>query len=441
MGGIRDNGRPPAQDIKAPRYCVMNLRGLRSANAPLKTKILFVDDEPTTRAVYRALLEENGYQVLLAGSMAEALDVARAERPPLAIVDYYMPGGNGDELTEALLAGPETRDILVAMHSQRDVVEESLAAGAIDLIYKDDPRDVFLLRVAAMSRYVEAQSRQREVERELRHMQKMESLGTLAGGIAHEINTPIQYVAENLRFLSDSFSAVVRILEKFEGLVKAASADGVLATPVTYVNAVAVLEHLRGEIPTSINQSIEGIERISEIVRAIKEFSHRDAKTKSAIDINHTIETAITVARNQWKYVPEIETDFDQSLPAVPCLPGEFSQVMLNLIVNAAHAIEETGATKKGRITVSTRNDGDRVEIRVSDTGVGIPEEIREKIFDPFFTTKEPGKGTGQGLAISYTIITKKHNGTISVQSEIGKGTTFIVCMPIAVKDASNAAA
>ncbi len=423
----------------------MNLRGLRSANAPLKTRILFVDDEPTTRAVYRTLLEENGYQVLLAGSMAEALDVARAERPPLAIVDYYMPGGNGDELTEALLAGPETRDSLVAMHSQRaNMVEESLAAGAIDLIYKDDPKDVFLLRVAAMSRYVEAQSRRREVERELRYMQKIESLGTLAGGIAHEINSPIQYVAENLRFLSDSFSKVGKVLNKVEGLLEAASANGALAAPVSAVNAAAStadLEYLLGEIPTSINQSLEGIERISEIVRAIKEFSHRDAKTKSAIDINHAIETAITVARNQWKYVPEIETDFDQSLPAVPCLPGEFSQVMLNLIVNAAHAIEETGATKKGRITVSTRNDGDRVEIRVSDTGVGIPEEIREKIFDPFFTTKEPGKGTGQGLAICSTIITKKHEGTISVQSEIGKGTTFIVYLPIAVEDASGAAA
>ncbi|MCH6588756.1 MAG: response regulator, partial [Proteobacteria bacterium] len=200
-------------------------------------KVLFVDDSSPTRAVYRALLEENGYQVLLAGSMAEALAVARAERPPLAIVDFYMPGGNGDELTEALLAGPETRDILVAMHSQRDVVEESLAAGAIDLIYKDDPQDVFLLRVAAMSRYVEAQSRQREVERELRHMQKMESLGTLAGGIAHEINSPIQYVAENLRFLGESFAEVGAVLNKFEGLLEAATADDVLAAPISAVNA------------------------------------------------------------------------------------------------------------------------------------------------------------------------------------------------------------
>ncbi len=411
----------------------MKLQGLQSADTPPKTKILFVDDDPTTRAVYRTLLEKDGYEVLIAGSMAEALAVARAEGPPLAIVDYYMPGGNGDELTAALLAGPETRDILVAMHSRHDMVEESLAAGAIDLIDKDDPQNIFLLRVAAMSRYVEAQSRQREVERELRHTQKIESLGT-----------PIQYVDENLCFLSDSFSAVIRVLEKFEGLVKAASADGVLATPVSAVNAAAStadLEYLLGEIPTSIDQSLEGIKRISEIVRAIKEFSHRDAKTKSAIDINRAIETAITVARNQWKYVPEIETDFDQSLPAVPCLPGEVNQVMLNLIANAANAIEEAGAKKKGRITVSTRNDGDRVEIRVSDTGVGIPEEMREKIFDPFFTTKEPGKGTGQGLAISYTIITKKHEGTISVQSEIGKGTTFIVCLPNAVEDASGVAA
>ena len=128
-------------------------------------KVLFVDDSSTTRAVYGALLEKNGYQVLLAGSMAEALDVARAERPPLAIVDFYMPDGNGNELTEALLAEPETRDILVVMHSQRaDMVEESLAAGAIDLIYKDDPQDVFLLRVAAMSRFVETQANQREIE-------------------------------------------------------------------------------------------------------------------------------------------------------------------------------------------------------------------------------------------------------------------------------------
>ncbi len=410
----------------------MKLQGLQSADTPPKTKILFVDDDPTTRAVYRTLLEKDGYEVLIAGSMAEALAVARAEGPPLAIVDYYMPGGNGDELTAALLAGPETRDILVAMHSRHDMVEESLAAGAIDLIDKDDPQNIFLLRVAAMSRYVEAQSRQREVERELRHTQKIESLGT-----------PIQYVDENLCFLSDSFSAVIRVLEKFEGLVKAASADGVLATPVSAVNAAAStadLEYLLREIPTSIDQSLEGIKRISEIVRAIKEFSHRDAKTKSAIDINHVIETAITVARNQWKYVPEIETDFDQSLPAVPCLPEEVNQVMLNLIANAANAIEEAGAKKKGRITISTRNDGDRVEIRVSDTGVGIPEEIREKIFDPFFTTKEPGKGTGQGLAICYTIITKKYNGTISVQSEIGKGATFIVYLPIAIEDASVAA-
>ncbi len=334
-----------------------------------------------------------------------------------------------------------TAILLMYMISSRDrtrVIERSVAERTAELVESNAALETEMVERAR------AEEVRAELERELRHMQKMESLGTLAGGIAHEINTPVQYVAENLRFLGESFAEVGAVLNKFEGLLEAATADDVLAAPISAVNAAtstADLEYLLGEIPASIDQSLEGIKRISEIVRAIKEFSHPDAKTKSAVDINHAIETTMTVARNQWKYVAEIETDFDQSLPAIPCLPGEFNQVILNLIVNAAHAIEAVGADGKGRITISTRNIGEQIEIRVSDTGVGIPEEIREKIFDPFFTTKEPGKGTGQGLAISYTIITMKHEGTISVQSEIGKGTTFIVCLPIHIEDSSDAAA
>jgi signal transduction histidine kinase len=184
-------------------------------------------------------------------------------------------------------------------------------------------------------------------------------------------------------------------------------------------------------MPASIDQSLEGIERISEIVRAIREFSYPDAKEKTAIDINHAIATTLTVANNQTKYVADVETDFDTSLPQISCFPGEFNQAILNLLVNAAHAIEAIESDDKGKITLTTRNQGDQVEIRVGDTGTGIPKAIRKKIFDPFFTTKEPGKGTGQGLAICHTIITKKHGGTITVESEPGKGSTFIICLPI----------
>ena len=276
------------------------------------------------------------------------------------------------------------------------------------------------------------------LEHELAQIQKMESLGTLAGGIAHEINTPVQYIGENLGFLRESMAGLNQVLSQYQALMEAARSDGVLSEQVADVAAAAEaagLEFLLQEMPASVAQSLEGVERISGIVRAIQEFSHPDAKEKSAIDINHAITTTLTVAGNQLKYVADVETDLDTSLPPVPCFPGEFNQAILNLLVNAVHAIEETGIDGKGLITVRTRNLGNQVEIRISDTGVGIPEAIRKKIFDPFFTTKEPGKGTGQGLAISHTMITKKQGGTINVDSEPGKGTTFIICMPLDAAD------
>lgn len=282
------------------------------------------------------------------------------------------------------------------------------------------------------------------LERELAQIQKMESLGTLAGGIAHEINSPVQYVGENLGFLRDSVAGLSQVLSKYRILAETAESEGVLRDEVAEVAATIEatnLEFLRQEMPASIDQSLEGIERISEIVRAIREFSHPGAKEKTAIDINRAIATTLTVANNQTKYVADVETDFDTSLPPVACLPGEFNQAILNLLVNAAHAIEETASERKGRITLATRGLGNQVEIRISDTGVGIPDAIRKKIFDPFFTTKEPGKGTGQGLAICHTIITKKHGGTINVESEPGKGTTFIVCLPLDGSGSSPATA
>jgi signal transduction histidine kinase len=266
----------------------------------------------------------------------------------------------------------------------------------------------------------------------------------LAGGIAHEINSPVQYVGENLGFLRESVAELGQVLSKYKLLTDTAQSEGLLPNEVAEVNAAldaANLEFLRQEMPASIDQSLEGIERISEIVRAIREFSYPDAKEKTAIDINHAIATTLTVANNQIKYVADVETDFDTSLPPISCFPGEFNQAILNLLVNAAHAIEATASDDKGRITLTTRNLENQVEIRVSDTGTGIPNAIRKKIFDPFFTTKEPGKGTGQGLAICHAIITKKHGGTINVESEPGQGTTFIICLPMEGPGSSPATA
>jgi signal transduction histidine kinase len=188
------------------------------------------------------------------------------------------------------------------------------------------------------------------------------------------------------------------------------------------------------EIPKAIQQSLEGVERVATIVRAMKEFSHPGTGQKSAVDLNHAIESTITVARNEWKYVAEVVTHFEPTLPQVPCLAGEFNQVVLNLIINATHAIADVvgdGAKGKGLITITTRQDKSWAEIRIQDTGAGIPEKIRNRIFEPFFTTKGVGKGTGQGLAISRSVIVDKHGGTIAFESQVGKGTTFIIRLPI----------
>jgi PAS domain S-box-containing protein len=273
------------------------------------------------------------------------------------------------------------------------------------------------------------------LEDNLRQAQKLEAIGQLAAGIAHEINTPTQYVGDNLRFLKESFGELNGLLGQ---LVKAGGA------PASKLLADADFDYLKEEIPRALNQSLEGVDRVAKIVRAMKEFSH-PAREKTATDLNRAIQSTITVASNEWKYVAEMEMDLDTNLPAVHCSPAEFNQVVLNIVVNAAHAIGDVvgdGGKGKGKITVKTRPDGEWAVVQISDSGCGMPPHIQQRIFDPFFTTKEVGKGTGQGLAIAHNVIVDKHGGTIKVVSAPGKGTTFIIRLPIGgVKTDSDAAA
>jgi PAS domain S-box-containing protein len=280
-------------------------------------------------------------------------------------------------------------------------------------------------------------SLQKNLENQLAQAQKLEAIGSLAAGIAHEINTPTQYVGDNTRFFKDAFNDLNQLLQKYEELSNAVRAGSATDGVVQEIEAIAQtidLAYLTEEIPKAIHQTLEGVERVTKIVQAMKEFSHPGAKEKTYININKAIENTITVARNEWKYVAEMVPDLDPSMPLVPCLPGELNQVILNMIINAAHAIADVvgdGSKGKGTIAVSTRHDGKWAEIRVRDTGTGIPENIRPRIFDPFFTTKGVGKGTGQGLTISHSVIVDKHTGTIHFDTEVGKGTTFIIRLPL----------
>ena len=199
--------------------------------------------------------------------------------------------------------------------------------------------------------------------------------------------------------------------------------------------ADADIDYLRTEIPNAVDQTQEGVDRVTEIVRAMKEFAHPGTKEKNLVNLNQSLEYAIVVSRNEWKYVAEMETDLDPRLPLVNCLPGELSQVFLNVIVNAAHAIAATAGDgsggKRGKIRITTREKKGFAEIRIGDTGPGIPQEIQSRIFDPFFTTKAVGKGTGQGLAISRSVVVDKHGGELTFETEPDQGTVFLIRLPL----------
>ena len=289
-----------------------------------------------------------------------------------------------------------------------------------------------------VTRYKRATLEKNKLEVQLRHAQKLEAVGQLAAGIAHEINTPIQFVGDNIHFLQGALSDLQSLLSKFEAFAQQVPENDQLSPLKADIDTLKKdigFDFLIEDINDAISQSMEGTQRVASIVKAMKSFSHPGSSEKEAIDLNHAIESTITVARNEWKYVAKLETDFDPDLPYIFCFPDEINQTFLNLIVNAAHAIEDkqksTGNSEMGEIRISTKNTDNSVIITVSDTGCGIPESHIEKIYDPFFTTKEVGKGTGQGLSIAHSVITDKHGGSLVVDSKPGQGTNFTISLPV----------
>ncbi len=276
---------------------------------------------------------------------------------------------------------------------------------------------------------------QKHLEVQLRQAQKLEAIGQLAAGIAHEINTPTQYIGDNTVFLRDGFAAMIGLLNEEKAFLEPLAAGLPEATALLKRYDDIDLDYLQVEVPKAIQQSLDGVARVTKIVGAMKDFSHPGTETKVLTDLNRAIESTLTVCRNEWKYVAELDADLDPALPAVPCYPGEFNQVVLNLVVNAAHAIEASlGGRDSGRmgsIRVATRKVGDEVEIIIGDNGTGIPDEIRDRIFEPFFTTKKVGKGTGQGLAIAHSVVVDKHGGRIALDSRVGEGSVFRIYLPI----------
>ncbi|MEV1286330.1 PAS domain S-box protein [Micromonospora sp. NPDC049679] len=274
------------------------------------------------------------------------------------------------------------------------------------------------------------QRKRQQRELEARHDQKLESLGRLSAGIAHEINTPIQFVGDNTRFLATAYQEMLELLLVYRECMDLSA--GEIAWDerigrVTKAEQKADIDYLASEVPVAVEQSLEGIERVASLVRAMKSFSYKDSNDRSYVDLNEAIRTTLTVARNEVKYVADVTLDLGE-LPEVPCTLGDLNQVFLNLLVNAADAMQDKD--ERGEIRISTRVEGPMVAISIADNGCGIPEHLNHLIFEPFFTTKEVGKGTGQGLALARTVL-EKHGGTIEVNSRTGEGSEFVLRLPV----------
>jgi two-component system, NtrC family, sensor kinase len=370
-------------------------------------------------------------------------------------------------MSEQLLSAPEQ-----APRTAAQLIEDptsALSALQAELAARDKTITVLIARVEgqfarndsslavleqniALEQQVKRRTRELEASHEnltrtlaeLRHAQeqllesnKLEAIGQLAAGVAHEINTPIQYVSDNAGFLETAFEQLLGVIDETSRVVAALNAEAD-APPalrdLTEKFRVVRLDWLREEIPRAIAESMEGLERVSTIVSAMKDFSHPSAAEKEMTDLHDAITTTVTVARHEWKYVAEIETRFDPTVPSIPCLRNELNQVVLNLIVNAAHAIAERlgeGASK-GKITITTELSDGEVELRIQDDGAGIPPAVAARIYDPFFTTKPVGKGTGQGLSIARSVVVDRHGGTIRFESTPGVGTCFFIRLPVA---------
>ena len=273
-------------------------------------------------------------------------------------------------------------------------------------------------------------TKRKELERRLSIAQKLEAIGNLSAGIAHEINTPIQYLADNLIFLSESFEQMSSAINKHKEICQLYSNPKCEETSLFWKNID--MDYLLKEIPSALTQSMDGVERITRIVQAMKRFSHPGTDSKQMADINLALDNTVTVCKNEWKYNSDVVFDLQDDLPQIPCFINDLSQAFLNIVVNAAHSITSKmqGSSEKGKITIRTSFVYPWIIIEIEDTGEGIPDEILPRIFDPFFTTKEVGLGTGQGLTLCYSIITEKHGGTIEFSSELGIGAKCTIKLP-----------
>jgi signal transduction histidine kinase len=340
-------------------------------------------------------------------------------------------------------------DVVLALGCLRQLREMRIVAdreGALEIVNSDIEGQVARrtaeLSVANASLAQEMETRLL-AEASLRQAQKLEAVGRLASGVAHEINTPVQYISDSVHFLRRGTQDLFDVIEKLQA-VRRSVTEGApsreAAVAAADAEEAADLPYLLVNLPEALEGAADGLSRVATIVRSMKDFSHPDSTEALAMDLNRAIKSTLVVAASEYQDVADIVTDFGELSP-VTCYAGEINQAVLSIVVNAAHAVREAvqATSHRGTITIRTRQVDGEVVVAICDTGVGMPEDVLERVFDPFFTTKQVGHGTGQGLTIARSVVVERHGGQLTVESELGKGTTFFLRLPIAWREVQAA--
>jgi len=396
-------------------------------------KVLIAENNVVSQNTMKKILEKHGYEVITANNGRKAWELLQKNDIQIVITDWMMPEMDGPTLCRKIRAATLPNYVylilLTAKNKKEDLIS-GLTSGADDFVTKPINPNKLMARMQAGERVVKLEENLKKSHVQLLQSEKMASIGQLAAGVAHEINNPTGFVSSNLKTLSEYQNDIEKVVREYRNLVKnmknTRTVEHCPPSISEQIKRIADLEakvdidFILNDVPDLIKECLEGTERIKKIVLALKDFAHPGEDKLKLADINKGIDSTLNVVWNELKYKSTVTKDYGD-LPSVRCYPQQLNQVFMNLLVNAAQAIE-----KEGEIRILTRAFDGYVEIKISDTGKGIPEEDLSKIFDPFFTSKEIGKGTGLGLNMVYNII-QRHKATIDAQSEVGKGTTFTI--------------
>ncbi len=398
-------------------------------------KLLVADDSPLARAMVNDALTAAGFDVVLHENGQDALAELLQGNIRIAVLDWLMPDITGLEVCRELASRRGTAwtyiILLTGKSGDNDLVE-ALEAGASDFVRKPVSQHELVARVKSGVRII-------ELEQQLVQSQKLESLGQMAAGIAHEINTPLQFINDNGIFVRDGLKDLAATFASLDELVKAARTSSKFSSELQQIDGAIDWKetaYLLEELPAAISQSLDGISRVSAVTQAMRDFAKPATQNESLVDVNRAISVTQTLLQSKIAGCASVETKLDTSSPSIKGSNGDFCQILLSLVSNALDAIRDRKSKEAsfvGCVELTTNVRSDDVVIQVKDNGSGIPAEFHERVYDPFFTTKAIGQGSGQGLATASQLVKQQFRGTIEFSSAaVGQGTVFTLCLPLA---------